>query len=101
MILEVKTFPESLEVMRNKEWFFICDAGEDLVLGDSAYARVLDDSEYIMVEKTTADEHNKDWLSELLACPTCKVDLANIIKKYPNDMKLGEKIREYAQGEEK
>ena len=101
MILEVKPFPESQEVMHKKDWFFVCDAGEDLVLGDSAYARILDDSEYIMVEKTTADEYNNDWLSQLLACPTCKVDLASILEKYPNDMELGQRIRAYTQGEEK
>ena len=49
-------------------------------------------------EPTTADRHNEDWLSQLLACPTCKVDLASIIEKYPNDMKLGNKIRTFANG---
>ena len=29
-----------------------------MIIGDSAYARVLDESEYILVEKTTADEFN-------------------------------------------
>ena len=42
MILEVKRFPESQEVMDNKEWFPIGDYGENIIIGDSAYARVLD-----------------------------------------------------------
>lgn len=58
-MLEVKLWPESQEVMDDPEWFFICDAGKEIaILGDSAYARVLDQSEYIIVEKTTADEFN-------------------------------------------
>ena len=59
MILEVKKFPESQEVMDNKDWFPLGDYGKDIIIGDSAYARVLDESEYILVEKTTADEHNR------------------------------------------
>ena len=58
MILEVKKFPESKEVMNSKDWFLIGDYGKDMIIGDSAYARVLDESEYILVEKTTADEFN-------------------------------------------
>ena len=50
MEIEVKKFPESQEVMDNPEWFPI---------GDSAYARVLDESECILVDKTTADEYNE------------------------------------------
>ena len=58
IILELKEFPESQEVMDNPDWFPIVDGGSDIIVGDSAYARVLDDSEYILVEKTTADEFN-------------------------------------------
>ena len=59
LIIEVKKFPESQEVMDKDDWFFITDGGEQIgILGDSAYARVLDESEYILVEKTTADEFN-------------------------------------------
>ena len=58
MILEVKKFPESKEVMNSKDWFLIGDYDKDMIIGDSAYARVLDESEYILVEKTTADEFN-------------------------------------------
>ena len=62
MILEVKQFPESQEVMDDPEWFFIMDTNSnDNKLGNSSYARILDESEYILVEKTTADEHNKEW----------------------------------------
>ena len=59
MILEVKKFPESQEVMDDPEWFFIMDADpNDNKLGHGSYARILDDSEYILTEKTTADEFN-------------------------------------------
>ena len=65
MILELKQWPESQEVMDDPEWFFImgtADYGNPL--GDSAYARILDESEYILVEPTTADKYNKEWLNE-------------------------------------
>ena len=67
MILEVKQFPESQEVMDNPDWFFLMaprtDSDSDPI-GDSAYGRVLDESEYILVEPTTADKYNKEWLNE-------------------------------------
>jgi len=63
MILEVRKFPESQEVMEDSEWFFIMDADpNENRLGQSSYARILDKSEYILVEKTTADEFNKDFI---------------------------------------
>jgi hypothetical protein len=65
MIIEVKQWPDSQEVMSNPKWFFImgtADYGNPL--GDSAYARILDESEYILVEPTTADKYNKEWLNE-------------------------------------
>ena len=65
MILELKQWPESQEVMDDPEWFFIMDTNSnDNKLGNSSYARILDESEYILVEKTTADEHNKEWLDD-------------------------------------
>ena len=42
MILEVKQWPESQELMDDPEWFPIVDGGEELILGDSAYARIID-----------------------------------------------------------
>jgi len=43
MILEVRQWPESQEVMEDPEWFFVCDAGEQIgILGDCAYARVIE-----------------------------------------------------------
>ena len=64
MILEVKRFPESQEVMDDPEWFFVCDDRHSKSqIGDSAFARVMDESEYILVEKTTADEFNNDFIS--------------------------------------
>ena len=58
LIMEVKRFPESQLVMDNPEWFPIGDYGDDMVIGDSAYARVMEENEYILTEKTTADEFN-------------------------------------------
>ena len=63
MILEVRKFPESQEVMEDSEWFFIMDTNpNENRLGQGSYARILDESEYILVEKTTADEFNKDYI---------------------------------------
>ena len=64
LIIEVKKFPESQEVMDNNNWFPIGDYGDDMIIGDSAYARAMEDDEYILTEKTTADEHNKNFISE-------------------------------------
>ena len=61
MIIEVKLPPDSQEVVDKKEWFPIIDGGRDFIVGDSAYARILDESEYILVEKTTADEFNNSF----------------------------------------
>ena len=66
LIIEVKKFPESQEVIDKEEWFPIWsgskykDEDPNQIIGDSSYARVLDESEYILVEKTTADEYNID-----------------------------------------
>jgi len=89
MIIEVKQWPKSQEVMENSDWFFLMaprtDSESDPI-GDSAYGRVLDESEYVLTkdireqytfseyvnlytynndgEPTTADEYNKEWLNE-------------------------------------
>jgi len=65
MIIEVKQWPDSQEVMGKHGWFFVmgtADYGNPL--GDSAYGRILDESEYILIEPTTADKYNKEWLNE-------------------------------------
>ena len=69
MIIEVKQWPDSQEVMGKPDWFFIMDGNSDSSyngsrIGDSAYGRILDESEYILVEPTTADKYNKEWLDE-------------------------------------
>ena len=89
MIIEVKQWPESQEVMDKPKWFFVMGtASYGNPLGDSAYARILDESEYMLIknikdkytfseyvnlythpinndgEPTTADEYNKEWLNE-------------------------------------
>ena len=53
MILEVKQWPESQDVMDNPDWFFIQSGGSDEyeMLGSSAYARILDESEYKLIKK--------------------------------------------------
>ena len=46
MILEVKKFPESQEVMDDPEWFLIMDADpNDNKLGHGSYARIIYDGE--------------------------------------------------------
>jgi len=62
MIFEVKKWPESQDVMDKSGWFFVTSDGrndEYEIFGPSAMARILDESEYILVEKTTADEYNE------------------------------------------
>ena len=77
MIVEIKIKPNE-ELQKSKEWFPIHDTGGMISLcGDHAYARVLDEKEYILIEPTTADEFNntfkyedemydkdKDWTQE-------------------------------------
>ena len=77
MIVEVKGKPTKA-IKNNKEWFPIYDTGKMISLfGDSAYMRILNEKEYILVEPTTADEFNmeehellmeleskKDWTQE-------------------------------------
>ena len=64
LIIEVIKFPESQEVMDKEGWFPIWagskykDEDPNQIIEDSSYARVLNESEYILVEKTTADEFN-------------------------------------------
>ena len=51
IIIEVKKWPESQEVMGNPDWFFVMsDAANDEyeILGSSAMARILDKSKYIL-----------------------------------------------------
>ena len=69
MIIEVLEWPESQNVMDKPDWFFIMDGNLDSGhpryrpsrLGDSAYARILDESEYtLLATKTVAyDDNNK------------------------------------------
>ena len=61
LVIQVKRFPESQEIMDNPDWFSIGDYGDDMIIGDSAYARVMEEDEYILVDKTTADEYNKEY----------------------------------------
>ena len=48
LILEVKRFPESQLVMDDPEWFPIFDMGNELIIGDSAYAKVIDVDELVI-----------------------------------------------------
>ena len=60
MILEVKHFPESQEVMDKDDWFpILTDSPElrmmkNVGIGDSAYARILDETE----AQDPGDENN-------------------------------------------
>jgi len=52
MILEVKHFPESQEVMEDPEWFLIMDTDpNENKLGQSSYARILDETDYMIIGK--------------------------------------------------
>ena len=80
MIIEVKQWPDSQEVMGKPGWFFIMDGNPDSSyngskIGDSAYGRILEDKTHTAGdivydnplydgEPTTADEYNNEWLNE-------------------------------------
>ena len=57
MKLEVKQWPESQEVMEKDEWFFIqtleepLKGGDKNPIGDSAYARIVEEDELEKAEK--------------------------------------------------
>ncbi|MAF43930.1 MAG: hypothetical protein CMI54_07205 [Parcubacteria group bacterium] len=70
MILEVIKWPESQEYMDKEGWFFVEGSNyfseeeeKEDVIGQAAYGRVLDKKDYILVEKTTADEYNEDFIT--------------------------------------
>ena len=66
MIVEIKIKP-SKEIQESEEWFPIYDTGKMIALcGDNAYARVLNEKEYILVEPTTADEFNDNHMGKYL-----------------------------------
>ena len=50
MLIEVKQWPESKEVMDNPDWFFIMGTIPFSEAGDSVYARILDESEYVIIK---------------------------------------------------
>jgi hypothetical protein len=53
MIIEVKQWPDSQEVMGKPGWFFIMgNTSDDNPIGDSAYARILDKSEYKLIKQS-------------------------------------------------
>ena len=57
MKLEIKQWPESQEVMEKDEWFFIqtleepLKGGDKNPIGDSAYARIVEEDELEKAEK--------------------------------------------------
>ena len=76
MIIEVKQWPDSQEVMENSNWFFIMAPRTDPEsdpIGDSCYARILDESEYILVENIK-DKYTFSEYVNLYSCPKCKPD---------------------------
>tara|TARA_R110002020_G_scaffold2679_6_gene12634 strand:+ start:810 stop:1214 length:405 start_codon:yes stop_codon:yes gene_type:complete len=87
MIIEVKQWPESQEVMENSDWFFLMAPrtdSESNPIGDSAYGRVLEDKTHTAGdivydnpmydgEPTTADEYNNEsrWHPKWLLNGNC------------------------------
>ena len=62
MVLEVKQWPESQEVMEDSEWFFLPHTDETYgILGDMAYARIVEDklekAEKLLREITWTGSH--------------------------------------------
>ena len=78
MIIEVKQWPDSQEVMDNPDWFFIMDGNPDSRysgsnIGDSAYGRILDESEYILI-KDIKEKYTFSEYVNFYSCPKCKPD---------------------------
>ena len=72
MIIEVKQWPDSQEVMGKPEWFFImgtADYGNPL--GDSAYGRILNEDEYILI-KDIKEKYTFSEYVNFYSCPKCK-----------------------------
>ena len=89
MIVEIKIKP-SKEIQEDKEWFPIHDTGGMIALcGDNAYARVLNEEEYILVEPTTADEFNMEEHELLLELESKKDPNDFIIERDPGDEHMG------------
>jgi len=66
MILEIKQWPESQEVMDDPEWFFISSNSEKV--GDTAYARIVDKEDIMDIP------HTRD-------CPECMLLFGHDLRK--------------------
>ena len=65
MILEVKHFPESQEVMEDPEWFLIMDTDpNENKLGQSSYARILDETDYMLISKELLNQIGKEHATD-------------------------------------
>ena len=87
MKLEVKQWPESQEVMDKDEWFFIQSHSNSLTngnenpIGDSAYARIVEDDELEKAEK----------LLRVITYTGSQYQINEKIKKYFEEKVINEK----------
>jgi len=88
MILEVKKWPESQAVMHNNEWFFIMAGdSENDPLGNSAYARIVDNIDEL-IEKSIKNEYLDKGYSdkgyqESQRQIKIATDALNLLSRYP------------------
>ena len=79
MILEVKKWPESQAVMHNDEWFFIMAGdSENDPLGNSAYARIVDNKNKYLDEGYSDKGYQESQRQLKIA-----TDALNLLSRYP------------------
>jgi len=87
MILEVKKWPESQDVMHNDGWFFIMAGdGEKDPLGNSAYARIIDNKNNkgdASPIPTLPDERSDKGYQESQRQVKIATDALNLLSRYP------------------
>jgi hypothetical protein len=79
MIIEVKKWPESQDVMHSDEWFFIMAGdSENDPLGNSAYARIVDNKNKYLDEGYSDKGYQESQRQLKIA-----TDALNLLSRYP------------------
>ena len=74
MLIEVKQWPESQEVMENSDWFFLMAPrtdDESNPIGDSAYGRILDEDEYMLTKDIQEKYTFSEYVNLYSSCGMC------------------------------
>ena len=79
MIIEVRKWPESQDVMHSDEWFFIMAGdSENDPLGNSAYARIVDNKNKYLDEGYSDKGYQESQRQLKIA-----TDALNLLSRYP------------------